>query len=337
MDPSSMSNSTPRGEAKVREEDWLKDQKAEQEGSPASLETAAMSQDPTSSSPVARHWRLGLAALALIVLVALAGPSLLQRLGLTQPGYQPGSADAITLSANTAPGQMAADVPADVPMAAEVSGPAKDFEQVLTDYQSGRYREAWAGLRTIPAYQAALSTQPELTRAEQAVENEPSSAKAHFDLGTAWTRAQLFSLAEVAFKKAIALDDRYLGAYINLGVVYYHLHLLPEALAQYNAALAIDPNAADVHHNRGAILTQQAMQTSPPDAAWLEQAVQEFQRALELDPKLAPSHFSLGVIYNLRGQKAEAITEFRRFLELDTGNDARASQEAREYLQQLEQ
>lgn len=335
MDVSSVSDPSRQGKATTGEEEHLDHPLTEYDGSSESPE-AAESPDVTNVSPIARHWRLSLAALALIVLAALAGPSLLQRLGLTQPGYQPGALATAGLSVDTTSGQPTARAGADVSSPAEANRLAQVLDRAVADYQAGRYRQAWASLRTVPAYQTALSAQPELTRTEQAVENAPSSAKAHFDLGTAWTRAQLFSLAEAAFKQAIALDNRYLDAYINLGVVYYHLQRLPEALAQYDAALAIDPNAADVHHNRGAVLTQQALQISPPDAALLEQAVKEFQRALELNPKLAQSHFSLGVIYNLRGEKEAAIAEFKRFLELDTGSDARASQEARDYLQELE-
>ena len=307
---------------------------AAQGSRPKLPEAAAGPQDLAGGSPIARPWRLGIGAAALIALLALAGPPLLERLGLNRPSYQPAAPSVTALSGDTPSAQVAAEArPAD----SGADGRALNFDQAIADYQAGRYREAWTGLHAIPVYQSALSAQPELTQTEQAVENAPTSAKAHFDLGTAWTRAQLFSLAEVAFKQAIALDHRYLDAYINLGVVYYHLHLLPEALAQYDAALAIDPNVADAHHNRGAVLTQQAMQVSPPDARLLEQAVQEFEQALALNPKLAQSHFSLGVIYNLRGQKEEAIAAFKRFMELDTGSDVRASQEARDYLQQLGQ
>jgi tetratricopeptide (TPR) repeat protein len=112
---------------------------------------------------------------------------------------------------------------------------------------------------------------------------------------------------------------------------------LSEALSAYDAALAVSPNDADVHYNKGATYVQQALQVSPPDEALMRQGVSEFQRALELDPNLPQVHFSLGVVYDRRGQKQEAISEFQLFLELDDGSDPMATAAAQEYLSQLSQ
>jgi tetratricopeptide (TPR) repeat protein len=271
-------------------------------------------------------WRVGLAAVALILLVALAGPSALNRLGWPRGAAEPG-APATPLAA------------LEQAVTASPESATAHYDLALAYFQAGRFEETWAALHAVKAYQAALSAQPELARAEQAVQASPTSKEAHFKLGTAWTRAQLLPLAEAAFKQAIALDQNhvYVDAYINLGVVYYQQQRLPEALAEYNTALTVAPDDADIHHNKGAVLTQQALQASPPNQTLLDQAMQEFQRALELDPQLAQAHFSLGVIYNLRGQRDLAIAEFKRFLELDTGSDPQATQEAHNYLKQLGQ
>ena len=143
--------------------------------------------------------------------------------------------------------------------------------------------------------------------------------------------------AEIAFKQAIALDSRYVDAHTNLGVVYYQLGRLDEALSEYDAALAVNPDDADVHYNKGAAYVQHALQGSIPDEALLDQGVGEFQRALEIDPDLPQAHFSLGVVYATRGQNQEAISEFQRFLELDDGSDLEATSAAQDYLIRLEQ
>ena len=149
--------------------------------------------------------------------------------------------------------------------------------------------------------------------------------------------AQLLVPAEIAFKQAIALDSRYVDAHTNLGVVYYQLGRLDEALSEYDAALAVNPDDADVHYNKGAAYVQQALQVSIHDEALLDQGVGEFQRALEIDPNLPQAHFSLGVVYVTRGQNQDAISEFQRFLELDDGSDFEATSAAQNYLIGLEQ
>jgi tetratricopeptide (TPR) repeat protein len=285
---------------------------------------------PSESEPVAPTrpggwWRAGLALVAVILLAALAGPSVASRLGWSFGAVPPSAPAATPLAALE---QAVSDSP---------ESDTAHYDLALAYFQAGRFDEAWAQLREVQAYQAALSAQPELAGAEQALQADPTSKEANFKLGTAWTRTQLLPLAEAAFKQAIALDQTYVDAYINLGVVYYQQQRLSEALAEYDKALAVAPNEADVHHNRGAVLTQQALQVSPPDQALLDQAVKEFQRALELNPQLAQAHFSLGVIHNLRDEKEPAIAEFKRFLELDTGSDPLATQEAHRYLTQLGQ
>jgi tetratricopeptide (TPR) repeat protein len=147
----------------------------------------------------------------------------------------------------------------------------------------------------------------------------------------------LLELAEIAFRQAITLDSQYTDAHTNLGVVYYQMGRLPDALAEYDAALAVSPDDADVHHNKAAVYIQQALQVSPADDSLLKQGLSELQLALELNPDLPQVHFSLGVVYMVQGQSQEAIAEFKRFLELDDGSDPQATQAAQNYLAQLEQ
>jgi len=307
--------------AELKTEPAVPEALAEDESPDLDAEGAWASQVAAPARP-GGWWRAGLALVALVLLAALAGPSVANRLG-----WPPGAAQ---------PGPSATPLAAlEQAVAASPESATAHYDLALAYYQAGRFDEAWAELHAVKAYQAVLSAQPDLAQAEQAVQANPTSKEAQFKLGTAWTRAQLLPLAEAAFKRAIALDKAYVDAYINLGVVYYQQQRLAEALVQYDAALAVAPDDADIHHNRGAVLVQQALLATPPDQALLDQALKEFQRAAELNPQLAQAHFSMGVIYNLRGQKDPAVAEFKRFLELDTGSDPQATQEAHRYLTQL--
>ncbi|MCS7260051.1 MAG: tetratricopeptide repeat protein [Anaerolineae bacterium] len=214
---------------------------------------------------------------------------------------------------------------------------AAQYQVALEHYQAGQFAEAWTALRRVPSYVAALEANPEIEAAEQAVQSAPTSAQAHFKLGAAWVRANLLTLAEAAFRKAIALDAQHVDAYVNLGVTLYQMGRLDEALQEYDAALAIAPNDAALHHNKGAVYVQQALQSQPPDKELLDKGLRAFQRALELDAQLPQAYFSLGVVYDLQGKRQEALAMFRRFQELDDGSDPQATALARQYIEKLEQ
>jgi tetratricopeptide (TPR) repeat protein len=291
---------------------------AEAEATPRATDATVRTEGeegPTDQSHLVPSWvRIALGILVLVVLAFLVYPSLQQGLipGQATPSSSQEQAAAIDSQADQAHYDVAAEY-----------------------YQTGRYEDVWAELRAVSGYAASVQSMPEIAQAEKAVQEGPNDKEAHFKLGTVWARAELLQLAEVAFKQAIALDNRYVDAYINLGVVYYQLSRLTDALAQYDAALAIAPDDADIHHNRGAVYVQQALENPTPDPVLLDKGAGEFKRALELNPNLPQAYFSLGVVYDLRGQAEEAIAMFKHFQELDDGSDPQATEAAKTYLDKL--
>ena len=67
----------------------------------------------------------------------------------------------------------------------------------------------------------------------------------------------------------------------------------------------------------------------------LEKALEEYSLAVELDPELPEAHFGLGVVFVQLGDNEEAIKAFEAFQALDSGQDAMATQQAQQYLEQL--
>jgi tetratricopeptide (TPR) repeat protein len=277
--------------------------------------------DPARNTSRQSSWlKIGLGLAGIILIVILAWPNL---------------RDEITTRLGSA-----GDTPLTELEQAAAANPESDtlqYELAGAYYQAGQFEDAWDQFRAVEAYRLAADAMPEIPQAEQAVQADPSSKEAHFELGTALARSQVLVPAEIAFKQAIGLDSQYVDAHTNLGVVYYQLGRLDEALSVYDAALAISPDDADVHYNKGAAYVQQALQASIPDEALLGQGVDEFKQALKINPDLPQAHFSLGVVYATRGQDQEAIAEFQRFVELDDGSDPEATSAAQDYLTGLEQ
>jgi tetratricopeptide (TPR) repeat protein len=100
-------------------------------------------------------------------------------------------------------------------------------------------------------------------------------------------------------------------ARVNLGIVLLGLPgRLPEALAEFKAAVRIDPNGVEAHNDLGYALVQ------VPDR--LPQAIAEFEEVLRINPAFAKAHFNLGnVLMKVPGRSGEAIAEFEAALRID--------------------
>jgi Flp pilus assembly protein TadD len=159
----------------------------------------------------------------------------------------------------------------------------------------------------------------------------PSSAE--FVRGNELSQAGKFQEAADEYLKALALDPENVDVLTNLGVAYYNLGKLDEAVEQYTKAVKLAPNDGDIRSNLAAAYVQKYQANGDKDQ--LNQALQEYKKAVELKPDLAEAHFGLGVVYALLGQNQDAIQAFETFQKLDKGKDPLASENAKQYLQQL--
>jgi|GEM_PF-1464031 len=175
-----------------------------------------------------------------------------------------------------------------------------------------------------------------LSGPEATAQANPNSAQAQFGLGNAYVKSGQWDKAVIAYKKAIELDPNYQTAYANLGVVYYQQGKFDLAVSQYQKAIELDPDDIEVAYNLGALYLQQAVSSGDqPDPEKLQQAVAQLEQINQQAPQLAEPYFSLGVAYTILNETEKAIEAFETFLEYDTGQDPRASQEAARYLQNL--
>jgi tetratricopeptide (TPR) repeat protein len=74
------------------------------------------------------------------------------------------------------------------------------------------------------------------------------------------------------------------------------------ALAEFQAALALDPLSSIVNTNYAVVLMN--MRRYP-------EAVVQFQKVLERDPKFFPAHFKLSTLYATMGRYSDAVKEMR--------------------------
>jgi len=124
-------------------------------------------------------------------------------------------------------------------------------------------------------------------------------------------------------EQAVALDPGCAAAQADLAWVYNSRvnQFAPRDTAAVTRAglaaeraLRLDPDLAEAHFARGALLSSVSGRFAPGPA------IQEYRRALELNPNLARAHHNLGVIYLHRGLLDKAVAEFRATLAIDPAN-----------------
>jgi Tfp pilus assembly protein PilF len=127
-------------------------------------------------------------------------------------------------------------------------------------------------------------------------------------LGNALADAGRHEQAVAEYEAAIAIRPGFADPYNNLGLSLEALGRPEEAVARYDQAIARDPELAAAHANRGNALDTLGR---------LDEAEQAFLAALGLEPDAPRVHNSLGVTLAREGRLDEAVAAFREAIRLD--------------------
>src|SRR5208283_2142010 len=141
---------------------------------------------------------------------------------------------------------------------------------------------------------------------------DPTSARAHNDLGVLLAESGHAEEAVAQFEKAAELKPDYAAARTGLGGALAKLGRLDEALVELRKAISLDARYAPAHYELGLILVQRG------DAAG---AIAEWRTALEIDPKYAEAHARLADALAAQNRTADALVHWRAAIDLRP-NDA---------------
>lgn len=146
--------------------------------------------------------------------------------------------------------------------------------------------------------------------------DEPESrrrARLRLELASGYFEQGQINVALDELKQALIADPTYVDAYNLRGLVYMRLNDLPLAEDSFKRALAINPRNADVAHNYGWFLCQQARY--PESFRLFGQAI-----ANPTYPGQAKSLMTQGICQVRAGQRPEAEQSLTKSYELDAGN-----------------
>jgi len=150
-----------------------------------------------------------------------------------------------------------------------------------------------------------------LTQYRMALQADPNSSGAHFELG----EALLFSSKSEAsyedarkeFEASLALNHNDAKAESWLGQIFTSKQDMPAALEHYSRAVGLDPNDVDARVGLGKVLIAMGQ---------LEGALSHLLEAVRLDPLNAAAHYRLASVYRELGRTADAHKELAAFSEI---------------------
>ncbi len=178
--------------------------------------------------------------------------------------------------------------------------PPVDLEAIKSQMDAGKVNEA-------------------LTALETAVKQEPQNAEAHFLLGVAYFKTGAYEKAREAFNRTMKLDpERAAAVHHNLGALAIQMEDLDTAVAEFQAALGIEPDDPDTHYQLGAAYLLQSLpsdENTPPSQEKLDAARAEFERAWELAPGKAEVLVGLGNVYLLESNLPQATSYLEQAVE----------------------
>ena len=154
-------------------------------------------------------------------------------------------------------------------------------------------------------------------------------AEAHYNLGFALLRKGRTSEAIDQYEKALLVNPDYAEVRNNLASALVMTGRFSEAIDQCNEALRIDPGSSEAHNNLGNALAQTGRAS---------EAIDHYKQTLRMNPNSSDAHSNLGAALALTGRISEAIEELKSALRINPNNsDARNNLTKAEALQKSSQ
>lgn len=158
-----------------------------------------------------------------------------------------------------------------------------------------------------------LSVEPdEIEALVEEARRSPSSADAHYRLGSAYCRLAMYEEAIDEMKEATRINPDLVAAHSKLGDAYRGLRRYEEALNAYAKAVGLDSRSTEAIVGFGSV------------AALLsryDDAISSFKRALEFEPHSASTIFCLGITYSAMGRNEDAIARLKEGLAIRPEDD----------------
>lgn len=133
------------------------------------------------------------------------------------------------------------------------------------------------------------------------------AAKEHFEHGVQAFASGALEESLDHFTHAIEADEAFHKAYVSRGAALLRLERPADARADFDRALALEPDNSRTHHLRGLSYAQQGQDDS---------ALADFNRAIELDPEYGTAYYSRSTLQNRLGNNEAAMEDIQAYTHL---------------------
>lgn len=197
------------------------------------------------------------------------------------------------------PGQVSSDAIALLARAVRASDPAERLTLCVQALDHGRVAPAL--LATASACMEVNDLDAAARDLDEALEQAPEWAAAHFERGKLWLRLDDMERASLSFRAAADRMPNFGSAWANLGATLGELDRPREALEAFQQALRCDPSSDQALNNVG-VVNRELGNLAESEAA--------FQRVIQLAPDLAFGYYNLGHTLFLQGRYQAALSAY---------------------------
>jgi len=164
---------------------------------------------------------------------------------------------------------------------------------------------------------------------EKALKLNPGYTEASLNLAITYSDLGMYEKAREVFERASRFTEQANDAsetsidpfvkgkladeHLRIGNIYYELRLLDDAIDEYQKALRLSPNFADIITHLGIALR---------DKGRYDEAIEQFNRAKQSNPRYIPARLHLGITYYSQGFYGLAEEEWREALVFEPNNSA---------------
>ena len=153
-------------------------------------------------------------------------------------------------------------------------------------------------------YNAALSI------ADSVISRKPDTPDIHFLRGRVLTKLSRLVDAEKAYHVVLSLDNKYQGAWFNVGTNYLRQNKIPQAIYSYFNEMEKHPSAQSmVQIGKG------YSDLGKPDSALIA-----FEKAIRINKDFAPAYMRLSHLKKDAGEINEAIAYAKKGMQIDPDN-----------------
>jgi len=145
----------------------------------------------------------------------------------------------------------------------------------------------------------------------RSIELKATYAEPHHNLGVAFWKLDRLDEALASLERAVELDSDYAEAYMNLARVTIDQERYGKALEYSEQAIRLDPDYAKAHFVKGAILGKMGKTAA---------ALVCLEKSIELEPDNVQTLLAMGSALVLDGRADEAVESYHLVLEIEPEN-----------------